>query len=538
MSTEHQSSLSSSLSSFSRMQNLLQKKTKLRQLELAFLAQKHNRSTVPASLSQQLSETEHQLWNHAELLLDEQAQSEDEKLVLELVRQRQHFPMAETWGAFGERVASVQRLLKTVFELLRSEQLQVLGAVRDNIEEAILAVNRSDTDATESPPQPSEEIEQSPNSERWVVGVSIEMGHGLFGEDCAGVDGENLMPKLKSVRSRVYGDSGVSIGLIHLRSNPELDPFEYRIIMQGFEVGRWTLQIDKFLVVGAFPTELQSQLVSEPAYGLGALWIDRNDIEAHQSMGRFVGDSLTVISTHLESLLRNYLGDMLRIGHLDDLLSPVWEERPELLEAIQQKSHRASTVLTVFRELLKEGVSLHDPVAILSVLAESDETDVDPLLSTVRVACHKRICQPYANTDGVIKAVRLSERLQAGLLSTLMSKSGLLQLTLSHEADAQLRDCLFGALNRSVEHGEVVILSTPTLRNALARWVQSYSRWQAVLSEAELTDGLTFTVVQDNIDIADPSLIETLASDFSTAVEHSIEASAKVLKGWIEDEND
>ena len=29
---------------------------------------------------------------------------------------------------------------------------------------------------------------------------------------------------------------------------------------------------------------------------------------------------------------------MLRIGHLDDLLSPVWKERPALLEAIQQRS--------------------------------------------------------------------------------------------------------------------------------------------------------------------------------------------------------
>ena len=90
MSTEHESSLSNSLS-FPRMQNILQKKIKLRQLELAVLAQKHNRSTVPASLSQQLSETEHQLWNHAELALDEQAESDNDKLVLELVRQRQHF---------------------------------------------------------------------------------------------------------------------------------------------------------------------------------------------------------------------------------------------------------------------------------------------------------------------------------------------------------------------------------------------------------------------------------------------------------------
>ena len=213
--------------------------------------------------------------------------------------------------------------------------------------------------------------------------------------------------------------------------------------MQGFEVGRWTLQPDKLLVVGAFPAELQEQLVSEPAYGLGALWIDPADIESHQSMGRFVGDGLTIISTHLEALLRNYLGDMLRIGHLDDLLSPVWKERPALLESIQQQSHRASTVLTVFRELLKEGVSLHEPVPILRVLAESDETEADPLLSAVRVACHKRICKPYATGEGQVKAVRLSERLQAGLLSTLMARNGLLHLTLSIEADAQLRESVF-----------------------------------------------------------------------------------------------
>ena len=208
---------------------------------------------MPASLSQQLSETEHQLWNHAELALDEQAESDNDKLVLELVRQRQHFPMAETWGAFGERLSSVQRLLKTVFELLRSEQLQVLGAVRDNIEEAILAVNRSDIeDSDNQSEEVQSEPEQSPNSEHWVDGVALEMGHGLFEEQFAGANGEHLLPKLKSSRSRVYDDSGVSVGLIHLRSHSELDPFEYRVIMQGFEVGRWTLQPDKLLVVGAF----------------------------------------------------------------------------------------------------------------------------------------------------------------------------------------------------------------------------------------------------------------------------------------------
>ena len=66
----------------------------------------------------------------------------------------------------------------------------------------------------------------------------------------------------------------------------------------------------------------------------------------------------------------------------------------------------------------------------------------------------------------------LSERLQAGLLSTLMARNGLLQLTLSIEADAQLRESVFGALNQNVEHGEVVVLCAPALRNALARWVQ------------------------------------------------------------------
>ena len=190
-------------------------------------------------------------------------------------------------------------------------------------------------------------------------------------------------------------------------------------------------------------------------------------------------------------------------------------------------------MLAVFQELLKEGVSLHEPVPILRVLAESDETEADPLLSAVRVACHKRICKPYATGEGQVKAVRLSERLQAGLLSTLMARNGLLHLTLSIEADAQLRESVFGALNQNVEHGEVVVLCAPALRNALARWVQRYSRWQGVLSEAELADGFSFVIVQDNIDVADPSRWKHLQVIFQLRLSTVLKRQQKFSKdGW------
>lgn len=523
--TEGNSTLHNSLSTLARMQMLIQKKLQLRQLELAFLAQKNSRSTVPTSLSQQLSEVEAQLWNHAELVLEEQSPENVSNNILELVRERQHFPIAETWTAFGERLTSVQRLMAVVLELLRSDQLQVLGSVRQNIEEAILASNRPAESS--SPSEPNERIE---NSE---VSVTVELGHALLNPSIAGENAQRLADSVKEIRLRIKDDSGIKISLIRICDSTVLNPLQYRILIQGFEVGNWTLVDGVSLAVGEFSNE--SNLVREPAYGLDAVWVDPSESEAHVEKGRIIVDPLSIISTHLESLLRNYLGDMLRIGHLDEMLAPIWEANPELLMAIQKRDLNAATVLNVFRELLREGLSLSNPEPILKSLSISEELEVDALLSEIRLLMIDDMMQYYLSPDKTLHVLRLSDRLQTGLLSAMVSQNGVYQIVLNTTAEEQLLSALLSSLSSNAQNGVVILLCSSPLRAALSRWIQRYFRWQPVLAEDEVSDSIAINQLAASLEIKDPSQISTAPEGFSVAVEQSLNESAQVLKDWIED---
>jgi flagellar biosynthesis protein FlhA len=323
-----------------------------------------------------------------------------------------------------------------------------------------------------------------------VEALAIELGVDLIGL----VDetkGGNLVERISRIRRQVVSELGLIVPSVHLRDNLRLDGGEYRIVLRGEEIGRGRVVPRQHLAInpGDADSGLKGLTTIDPVFGLEALWItDSSRLDA-QAKGYTVVDVPTVMTTHLTEILHQYGHELYSRNQLNSMLERVGEENPKLVEELVPDQLPRSSVLRVFRNLLREGVSVRDATTIIEALAEHAPRlkDANSLTEFVRQRLARHLTHRYATPEGNLNYIALAPDTEEVISRALhTSESGSMSLALDPESARKLLTGLRDAAEAWNGPGDVVVLCPPLARGPLRNLSSKVIPRVAIVSAAEL----------------------------------------------------
>ena len=329
-----------------------------------------------------------------------------------------------------------------------------------------------------------------------VQALSLEVGYRLVPLVDKNQNGE-LFRRIRGVRRKFAQDMGFLPPGINIVDNLSLTPTGYRITLKGVEIGKGESYPDQVLAInsGMISEDLPGIKVTDPSFGLPAVWIGIPLREQAQSMGYTVVDASTVVATHLNQLLMESAAELFNRHALQALLDHLNTNAPGLVDDIIPKIIPLPILQKILQNLLSEDIHIRDMHTILETIAEYGPQTQDATLLTamVRIALGRSILEQIIPGSQEIPVMTLDNRLEQLLLQTLQAggieggiEPGLAETLVTQTAKkAQMQE----------ELGYPPILLVPApLRAMLARFLHRSVPDLKVLSQAELPDSYTIKV--------------------------------------------
>ena len=345
--------------------------------------------------------------------------------------------------------------------------------------------------------QPQEMKELGWDDVAQVDPIGLEVGYRLIPLVDKAQDGK-LMARIKGVRKKLSQDLGFLVPPVHIRDNLDLPPSGYRITLMGVNIGEADIFVDRELAInpGQVFGELQGTATKDPAFGLPAVWIDRNAREHAQALGYTVVDASTVVATHLSQILQTHASELLGHEEVEQLLKQLAKSAPKLVEQLTPQALPLSIVVRVLQNLLREQVPIRDLRTIAETLIETSARTQDTIALTAacRVALARLIVQNINGLAAELPVITLEPSLEQLLQKSLQvaGDEGAIEPGLAERLQRSLLD----AGQRQEMAGQPsVLLTSPGLRPTLARFARFVSPGMHVLSYQEIPENKQVKIV-------------------------------------------
>ena len=304
--------------------------------------------------------------------------------------------------------------------------------------------------------------------------------------------GGELLERITKLRKQFAKDLGLVLPPVTLRDNMSLSSGTYRIVLRGEELSRGRAYARQHLALdpGTAQGAVQGIETVDPVFGLSAWWIaDRSVLEA-QAKGYTVVDVPTVVTTHLIELMHIHGHELFDQAQLDKRLEGVATHNPRLVEDLVPEPLSRPIVLRVFRNLIREGVSIRDIQTILETLLDYSARSRDPdvLTEFVRQRLTRQITQRFADEDNVIHVVNFGPAAEQALLRGLQAtEGGAPTLVLDPSTAQQIVVGVREQVERYAGPGQAVVLCPPLARGAFRRLIERVLPRIPVVSSSELS---------------------------------------------------
>ena len=303
--------------------------------------------------------------------------------------------------------------------------------------------------------------------------------------------GGELLQRIKRIRNQFAQDLGLVVPPVHLRDNLALGNGEYRILLRGEEIGTGILFPRQHLALdpGTAFGKLQGIEATDPVFGLPSWWILDGHVLKAQQLGFTVVDVPTVLSTHVVELIQVHGHELLDGRQLDDTLERISQVDKRLVEELVPDRLPRQALLKVFRNLVKEDVSVRDSQTIIEALSDyaGRTSDPDVLTEFVRQRLSRHITRRFMDEDGAIHCIQLGSTAETAILRGLTSNDGnapnlILDPDVARDVIVQVRDLS----EQYSGGGQAVLLCPPLARGAMRRMLERVLPRITVLSSAEL----------------------------------------------------
>ena len=359
-------------------------------------------------------------------------------------------------------------------------------------------VLNADGNPNDTPAPAAENKELSWDDVANVDVLGLEVGYRLIPLVDINQKGE-LLNRVKGVRKKLSQELGFLVPPVHIRDNLDLSPNTYRITMMGVSFGEAEVYPDKTLAInpGQVFGEIAGTPTKDPAFGLDAVWIEKNDADMALGYGYTVVDSATVIATHLSQIISQHASTLVGQEEVQKLLDKVSINQPKLVENLVPGVISLGGIVKVLQNLLNDGVPIRDMRTILQTLTEYAPKSQDPevLTAACRIGLRRLIIQDIVGGDNVIPVITLSRDLESILHKSLQSggadgagiEPGLAERMQKSLADATAR--------QEMEGQPAILLTSGLLRTTLARFVKNTIPGLRVLSYQEIHDDKQIKII-------------------------------------------
>jgi len=336
-----------------------------------------------------------------------------------------------------------------------------------------------------------EPIEEKVEQYLQVDPIEVEIGYGLISL----VDekqGGNLFQKISSTRKLIALEYGVLIPPVRVRDNLQLPPNEYIIKIKGNIVSHYDIYPDRLLAMNSGMSEdsLTGIETTDPAFGMQSYWIVKEEKERAEMIGYTVVDSISVLSTHLQEVLKKNFDKILSRQEVKQLLENIKKDYPAVVEEIIPEVLNLGMIQKVLQNLLKENIPIKDFVQILEALIDYSKTtkNVDVLTEYVRHTIGETISSIYKDSNGIIHATALSEDLESAITKSLQAqKDNIVTLGLHPNILRELNQQLQIYMEKFSKLGyPSILITSATIRPYFYRLVNSSFPDLTILSFTEL----------------------------------------------------
>ncbi|WP_372626259.1 flagellar biosynthesis protein FlhA [Arsukibacterium sp.] len=357
-------------------------------------------------------------------------------------------------------------------------------------------VTKNATPTADNQAQPVKEIGW--DDVQGVDTIGLEVGYRLIPLVDKAQGGE-LLNRIKGVRKKLSQELGFLVPPVHIRDNLDLEPNSYRVALMGVTTGEGELRHDNELAInpGQVFGQVKGVATKDPAFGLEAVWISKDQREHAQTLGYTVVDAATVVATHLSQILTNNAANLLGHEEVQNLLDMLAKHSPKLVEGLVPDMLQLTTVVKVLQNLLQEGVPIRDMRTIVQTLVEyaSKSQDVDVLTAACRIALRRLIVQEVVGNKSEIPVITFAPELEQ-MLHQSMQAAGNDGAGIEPGLADRIQQSLQEAHQSQELNGEgAVMLTSGILRSVMARFVKYTIPGLRVLSYQEIPDDKQIRIV-------------------------------------------
>jgi flagellar biosynthesis protein FlhA len=261
---------------------------------------------------------------------------------------------------------------------------------------------------------PNEEMRDFLNTDRATIEVGARLIALINPKSAKG-----LAERIRTLRTDFSREKGIWIPPIRVRSNLQLEPDHYRIMVAGRQVGAGTLRTERHLAIAPenVRVEIPGEPTKEPAFDLPARWIDSSLIKQAEAHGYTVVDATSVLITHLGEILKRHGHELITRETLKQMLDRVREFAPTIVDELKSESIRMAILHQVIQQLAAEGVPLSDLTLILEAASNHGQQvkTADELTDRVREDLGRLVCEKYKSPEGHLRIVAFEPKLETRL---------------------------------------------------------------------------------------------------------------------------
>ena len=293
-----------------------------------------------------------------------------------------------------------------------------------------------------------------------------------------------LDTRIVNMRNHIASTYGLIIPEIRLTDSPMLTNGEYVIRIQGVEVAKSLIEVDKVLVLLNDPSmpPPDGRDVKEPVYGAPARWIEPSQQEEASLRGLSVVTPTEVVATHLLEVLKQNFARLFSRRTLRKLLDEFVtvsdparaEANRRVLDELVPDKVPVDVLHSVLRLLLEERVSIRNLPLILESIAEVQGylKGVETVTEHVRHRLGFQIVAELQEEDGALPLIQLSPEWEELFQQyQLDGESGAIDVALPPDDFNRLATSVAEKIGKVSENGRYPAVVTSTRRRRFLQTV-------------------------------------------------------------------
>ncbi len=234
----------------------------------------------------------------------------------------------------------------------------------------------------------------------------------------------------------------------------------------------------------------------DPAFGLEGVWIEAGRADRARTVGYSVIDAETVITTHLNEVIKSEIPALLTRAATVELLDRVRERQPGLIEELVPNVLTASDIQRVLQNLLQERVSIAKIDLILETLVDigRQERDPDELSEKIRQSLSVSICAGLRGHHAELAVLSLDPRVENRIIGRMGEGAGKNLIASDPSLSEQVLKSLAPLVDRMMRQGRnPVLLCAGPIRRVMVRLVQRTIPQLSVISVDEVPMRIALT---------------------------------------------